>query len=843
MTDLYEEYCHADPVFFDSQAQNDDADDLFRNLLPAVPATWSEVGMDTWYVLTPPGIALRSQGWKVHVSSGLDNAATVLRTVFDYCVGTGTPFKYLRGRSVLLARNSKYAARSASGKLAAIYPRDDEQFATIITELGALLDDEEGPYILSDLRIGDGPLYVRYGGFLERSTVSADGALVPAIERPDGVLVPDERRPGFHVPDWVSPPEVLAPHLAARRAGSDRDFPYDITGALHFSNGGGVYLATRRADGLPVVLKEARPFAGLDRHGTDAVTRLTREWQALRRLDGVPGVPRVHELCTWWEHHFLVMERMPGVPLGRWLAVHYPLSQHGVTPTRIAGYTRRALHVLGQVERLVADVHGRGIVFGDLHDRNVLVDEDDTVSLIDFELASDVRHARRPALGAAGFAAPADRTGFAIDEHALAALTLFLFLPLNIVLTLDPGKLPGYLDVIGERFGLPEEFRARIADRLAPANHPAVRWPDLPTACESIAGAVVHSATPERSDRLFPGDIDTFAVGGAGVECGAAGVLYALDAAGAGRFERFERWLVDSVRRDPPKRAGFYDGAHGVAHVLAGFGETAVAADLVAEYGPAVPSIVDHGLRSGLAGIGLNLCHLAELWREGSLRDDAVRIGDRLADRLAPHVSHVSHSTAKAGLLHGWSGPALLFTELYRQTGDSGWLDRACRAVRRDLEECAPSADGSLQVRDGDLRSLPYLGVGSAGIAVAIERVLTCRPDADCAEVLPDLHRALLPEFVIQPGLFFGRAGLIVALDLALRRAPDPELAAARDRHLARLSWHAVSHDGRIAFPGNTLLRLSMDLGTGGAGVLLVASGHSAALPFLTPATAAAVAP
>jgi hypothetical protein len=40
-------------------------------------------------------------------------------------------------------------------------------------------------------------------------------------------------------------------------------------------------------------------------------------------------------------------------------------------------------------------------------------------------------------------------------------------------------------------------------------------------------------------------------------------------------------------------------------------------------------------------------------------------------------------------------------------------------------------------------------------------------------------------------------------------------------QHLSRLRWHAVRRRQGIAFPGNWLLKLSMDLGSGTAGVLL----------------------
>ena len=56
---------------------------------------------------------------------------------------------------------------------------------------------------------------------------------------------------------------------------------------------------------------------------------------------------------------------------------------------------------------------------------------------------------------------------------------------------------------------------------------------------------------------------------------------------------------------------------------------------------------------------------------------------------------------------------------------------------------------------------------------------------------------------------------------------------------IRRLAWHALSYEGHLAFPGDRLLRLSMDLATGTAGVLLAlgAALHDEPvhLPFLGP--------
>lgn len=76
-------------------------------------------------------------------------------------------------------------------------------------------------------------------------------------------------------------------------------------------------------------------------------------------------------------------------------------------------------------------------------------------------------------------------------------------------------------------------------------------------------------------------------------------------------------------------------------------------------------------------------------------------------------------------------------------------------------------------------------------------------------------------------------------LYLARRHTPG---ATAGDRHVRahvrRLAWHAVRYRDGLAFPGDQLFRLSTDLGTGTAGVLLSLAAAltqaRAGLPFLT---------
>ena len=815
-------------------------------------------------MLSPEENDLPSQGWKIHVSGCLDNAERIIETVWTYCVRRHIAFKFLSGPRVVLARNAKYAGRGGSGKLVTIYPRDDAELRVVCEDLDAALSGEPGPYILSDLRWAAGPVHVRYGGFSSRHCTDERGEQVLAIEDATGTLVPDVRGPVFSIPSWATTPECLAPHLAARTAATLGDLPYTIEQALHFSNGGGVYAGTDRRTGDKVVLKEARPHAGLSGDGSDAVTRLRNERDALRRLAGIDSVPRLVDHLTVGEHEFLVMEHVEGEALNTALAKRCPLLGADAGDEALAAYADWAQAVHADIARAVARIHERGIVYGDLHMFNVIVRPDGRICLIDFEVADDADAERRPGLGAVGYIAPREQTGPAIDLYALACLQLALFLPLERLMSLDRAKAAHLADIIAATFPVPRTWLDQavevITGAAAPATSPSTaaivppHWhlePDeagWPRARDAIAQAVLASATPDRHDRLFPGDVMQFHTGGLNLAHGAAGVLYALDVAGVGRFPDHEDWLLKRLHEpNPDARLGFYDGMHGIAHVLAQLGHTEEAVKIVDACLDQSWEAGGDDLYAGLAGMGLNLAHMAELTGDPALHDAAQRATQLLADRLGAvdDVAEVSGGGRPfAGLLRGSSGPALLFVRMYERTGDPALLDLAATALRQDLRRCVTlDRDGQMHVNEGS-RTLPYLALGSAGIGLVLTRFLAHRADDRFADAVTAIRAATCGLFYVQAGLFNGRAGMVMSLaDGRLdgsdgsegSTAPSPELAT----QIRRLGWHSLSYEGHLAFPGDQLLRLSMDLATGGAGVLLAlgAALHDRPvhLPFLGP--------
>jgi hypothetical protein len=366
--------------------------------------------------------------------------------------------------------------------------------------------------------------------------------------------------------------------------------------------------------------------------------------------------------------------------------------------------------------------------------------------------------------------------------------------------------------------------------------------PDQPgwdRARDSLAQAIQDSATLARDDRLFPGDIEQFATpsGGLCIATGAAGVLYALSEAGAGNLPEHTEWLIRQVAEPVPgARLGLYDGMIGVASVLHRLGHPAAALRVAETCLAERWERLGIDLHGGLSGLALALLGLGEATGEVRLLEAGLRAADMVAAGLAARAC--ADSGGGAGLLRGSSGPALLFIRMFERTRDPGYLDLCAAALGADLDRCVLDGQGALKVDEG-WRLMPYLDGGSVGIGLAIDDFLAHRRDPRFEQAVAGIQAAACSTFFAQPSLFRGRAGMLMYLSRG--RAPghaagDPRVAA----HVRRLAWHAISYRGGTAFPGETLFRLSMDLATGTAGVLLglaaALSPDGAGLPWHRPA-------
>ncbi|MCD3410145.1 protein kinase domain-containing protein [Streptococcus equi] len=286
------------------------------------------------------------------------------------------------------------------------------------------LKDFSGPYILSDKRWERAPIYLRYGVFRDA---------IPNQEEPlkidelliSGKSVKDSREPRFVVPEGIALPVFLKKWLEGSEQTESQDFPFVIKSAIRFSNSGGIYRAHLKEANKEVILREVRPYTGLDFDGKYSSDRLTAEESALVKLKDMCSVPDVLWSGTVWEHRYLAVDKMKGIPLNRWVTKNYPIYDFAVGDKK---YLSRIYSILTELISLVEEAHSRNVFHQDIHLANILIDENDNVSLIDWEQArfDDTNKVEQQA-AALGFGSWVNDFPSQIDWYGVKQVAHYLF--------------------------------------------------------------------------------------------------------------------------------------------------------------------------------------------------------------------------------------------------------------------------------------------------------------------------------------------------------------------------------------------------------------------------------
>ena len=838
------EFVVADRQFY---APLESAEDRGETFAPSkVPDGWRGTESGIWTMWHRDGfLGGVEDGWKVHVSAAPGRLTAVLDAVAEICFAHNVPFKHLSAELFYWWTHQKRAARSQSGKFVAAYPADCAAARRLMEALRETLADERGPYILSDRRYRDShTVQYRYGAFIGRDRVQADGTRLALVRDGNGDLVPDRRGVSFHLPTGIVDPFVglRTGTGASTGTGAGSDEPADIGGfvvesAVQFTNAGGAYRGYEKATGRAVFLKEARPFSGLGANNVDAPAHLRAEWETLTALHALaPGlVPEPISHFRAWEHEFLVTELIEGEHLGRWLSAHHPLLFAGTTADDFARYYERCERIIRAVEHMIDRIHALGYVFVDLGPGNVLVDRDDNVRLVDFETAQRL-DAGSPSVGTPGFTPPPDVVASAddltvYDDYGVAALTQLLMGPIHQTVQRNPDALRHLYFDLAERAPVPPALWNRVTRYHAPADGSPLPSPEevaddpvkhLTELREAIADALVAMADADHPERVFPTVVRGYQTNTLCVAYGTAGVIHALARAGRplpdGVLERLRR---DALAARGELAPGLHVGLAGIAWVLADRGLLDEARDLLALAGRHPLTGECATLSNGSAGVALT--HLALYGRTGDERhlDEALALaaslpsGDELVARLGPDDA--------TGLLHGRCGIALMLQQLADVTGDASLLARAVRLLHAELDRAAdPEAAGLLfPVSANDSRNMPYLYCGSAGMVHVATRCLRIADDERLAAAMPRLLAPVTGTYTVMPALYPGLAGFAFTLADHAQLAGDPTTRRSALRVARGLFKYALPHATGVRFLGEGLLRYSADLWSGSAGILL----------------------
>jgi tRNA A-37 threonylcarbamoyl transferase component Bud32 len=438
-----------------------------------------------WTFVRHRGWPTLGQGWKLHVSATVESAEAVLGRALPILLASTASFKVVASPRRLRQLNTAGTQPSAVGKFLTVYPPSDDEAVRLASALDVATRGLKGPEVASDRRLRpDGVVSYRYGGFSRRLMQRPAGAIVSALEAPDGKLVADERDTGFALPEWVRDvfvdAGVVREPAASTALVADRFAPLM---RIRSSARGRVEVAVDSVALRPRVLKRAFASAEPDHAGRGPRDWLIHEADVLRRLGPCGLAPRLFDTIEEDGDLVLVMEHIQGGTLRERLSE----SRAKCNPVSY----RLVLDWGRQLARQLQQLHERGLVFRDLKPENVIVTPVGQLRLIDFELATaiaDTDHCI--GTGTIGYCSPESLRSQPVavtDDVYSLGVTLYV-----AVTGAEPGLAPYPLDVLRNRPprlldpNLPDAFANVIERCMAP--DVTQRYPSMHAVEDALAG-------------------------------------------------------------------------------------------------------------------------------------------------------------------------------------------------------------------------------------------------------------------------------------------------------------------------------------------------------------------
>lgn len=805
-----------------------------------LPAGWLVQTWDGWEGWTPRDWQPRLQGWKIHVSATPESAEKILEITSSICIDTKTAFKFLPTLSELFESSSKQMDRGSSGKFITIYPTSDESFGKLLESLGVALKGQKGPYILSDLRyINEAPVFVRYGAIIGLRMPDVDDEPVESIVDVRSMhLIADQRKPGFLLPDGITIPEVLRDsYETSQQSSSSRLDAFTSIEPLSFSNAGGVY-RSQLPDGQVRILREARPHAGFDARNRCALQRQLAEEETLRDLVGVQGVQQILGSFTAWEHRYLELEYAEGVTLTTWMVRNTNLQESDPEE-----YARRVVPIVAQIIRAIEDIHQRGWAFGDLHPGNVLVSDDAEVTLVDLEDATRLDSKREVGFRVFEYCADESADAEQADWFAVARCIMMLFCADFETEAISPEYWERCRDDLRGTYGeVPANQLELVESRYSKTIQPV-------TACRYTVNTRQELLCPEEAvTRLmtgiewsrqfgendsFPGDIKNIKNYSHEVfTTGRAGVVFAQNRIGVSPKKRDINCLCEvaskwSIQESP----GLLDGLAGIALTLSEVGKHRDALNAIDKALDCSLARRRLDIAGGQAGVIMAAFEIAKAAEDSKLLSRVMKAYERLHRTIDVDSSSAKKDLSRRrGYFWGLTGVALTDLVSYTITKEDEILDRAKKRIREELDACVLVPEsGDLMIKDEqNNRYLPYLEWGSAGLFLIGTAWEQLAGDALITEEeRVGILKSCSAKFYIYPTLDHGRSGILAALT-----AGDGQYRTQAVRQLGFLLKSLLGYEEHALVPGDGLIRLSADMGTGASGVALAIHAHCSNQPY-----------
>ncbi len=444
------------------------------------------------------GRSKRRQGWKLHISSVPHVAGELLDTVLPILQDQNAPFKFASDETVLLLLNEGSLGPTQVGKFMTIYPQSDAACRNLAELLIAKTEEFVGPVIITDLRLGK-VVYTRYGAFRSRNQRDRLGHYHSVLFNRKGGHRRDNRDVPFALPAGVRSPFSGFEHHKPEsppRSGKLFGPGYLLLDVLKSDPAGSVFLALDMRDPSTIaskVIKEGRAHCMSDRWGRNSRDRLQHQLSIHKLVSGKVPTPLAEDYFEVGENGYLVLSHVEGTDIST-----FANQPFGALQPR---QQLRLLNIISQLVDAVGSLHSCSLVHRDLAPTNIRVGIDDTVILLDLELAH-LLNSGKPSFtqGTAGFMSPEQEQGlppdYPQDIYALGAIMVWLLTgidPRRVLFAAETNRV-AQLENLGR---VPFVLAALVADCLS-AN--PKRRPRISVIQESLR-QIVASVSPKADAR------------------------------------------------------------------------------------------------------------------------------------------------------------------------------------------------------------------------------------------------------------------------------------------------------------------------------------------------------
>lgn len=310
------------------------------------------------------------KGFKIHLSATINNAYFILKKFYAYAKLKKFEWKVLFDYRILERQNLGQYGYSQIGKFITIYPENDRDLCSILSDLELIYKGDRSISIPSDFPYMNSQIvYYRYGDILVTTTSNDPRQKII----PKDILVPIDDY-------YIRRENKLPAHIF-------------ILDTKRVSGKGAVYEVFNIKKQCITFIKKASFLSNVDIYGVDAINRLHNEKRILSSLESITFVPKVIDDFYIGENYFLEISKIQAKSL--WEKIE-----------DIASWSnQKKVKLTIQIASLLSELLKRGVIYNDLSFSNVLMNDNGKIFIIDFEYCTFLNYWNFPSIiaGSIGF--------------------------------------------------------------------------------------------------------------------------------------------------------------------------------------------------------------------------------------------------------------------------------------------------------------------------------------------------------------------------------------------------------------------------------------------------------